>query len=61
MNIGLAPGQNITGTANYTITQADLDTGSVTNEAFATGNFNGTEVNSANVTETVIATRVQLF
>ena len=33
----LAAGQNITGTATYTITQADLDTGSVTNSAFATG------------------------
>ena len=54
-NIGLAPGQNVTGTANYTITQADIDSGFVTNEAFAKGIFNGTEVNSANVTETVIA------
>ena len=54
-NIGLAPGQNVTGTANYTVTQADLDSGSVTNEAFATGTFNGTEVNSTNVTATVIA------
>ena len=33
----LAPGQNIIGTATYTITQTDLDTGSVTNSAFATG------------------------
>ncbi len=54
-NSGLAPGQNVTGTANYTITQADLDNGSVTNEAFATGTFNGTEVNSTNVTATVTA------
>ncbi len=54
-NIGLAPGQNVTGTANYTVTQDDLDSGSVTNAAFATGTFNGTEVNSANVTATVIA------
>ena len=52
---GLAPGQNVTGTANYTITQADLDNGSMTNEAFATGMFNGTEVNSTNVTATVTA------
>ncbi len=54
-NIGLAPGQNVTGTANYTVTQEDLDSGSVTNAAFATGTFNGTEVNSTNVTATVIA------
>ena len=54
-NIGLAPGQNVTGTANYTVTQDDLDSGSVTNAAFATGTFNGTEVNSTNVTATVIA------
>ena len=43
-----------TGTANYTITQDDLDSG-FHNAAFATGTFNGTEVNSTNVTATVIA------
>ncbi len=42
----LNPGQSATGTANYTVTQEDLDSGSVTNAAFATGTFNGTEVNS---------------
>ena len=45
-NSGLPAGQSVTGTANYTVTQADLDNGSVTNAAFATGTFNGTEVNS---------------
>ena len=56
----LAPGKSANGTANYTITQEDLDNGSVTNEAFAKGTFNGTdsnangtEVHSTNVIETV--------
>ena len=54
-NSDLAPGQSVIGTANYTIAQADLDNGSVTNIAFATGTYNGTEINSANVTATVTA------
>jgi YVTN family beta-propeller protein len=51
----LAPGQSVTGTANYTITQADLNAGSVTNAAFATGTFNGTEIKSTNSTSIVTA------
>ncbi|MGB9927896.1 MAG: DUF7507 domain-containing protein, partial [Methanosarcina sp.] len=54
-NSALSPGQNVTGTANYTITQTDLDSGFVNNSAFATGIFNGTEVESPNVTATVTA------
>ena len=42
----LTPRQSIIGTANYTITGADLDNGSVTNEAYATGTFNGSNVTS---------------
>jgi uncharacterized repeat protein (TIGR01451 family) len=53
---GLAPGQNVTGTANYTITQADFENGSVTNAAFASGIFNGTVLNSPNVTATIKVT-----
>jgi len=42
----LIPGQSVTGTANYTIKQADLNARSVTNAAFATGTYNGAEVKS---------------
>ena len=37
----LEPGQNVTGNSTHTITQKDLDNGSVTNEAVANGTFNG--------------------
>ncbi|MDN3205975.1 DUF7507 domain-containing protein, partial [Algoriphagus sediminis] len=41
-NIGdLAPGQSTTVTTSYTVTQADVDTGSVTNAATATGSTPG--------------------
>ncbi|PRI12498.1 hypothetical protein B4915_00865, partial [Leucobacter massiliensis] len=33
----LAPGENATFTAKYTVTQADVDAGSITNSATATG------------------------
>ena len=44
--VNLNPGQNVTGTANYTITLADLDNGSMTSAAFATGKFGNNIINS---------------
>jgi len=35
----LSPGQNVTGTATHTISQTDLDTGYITNTAYATGTY----------------------
>ena len=51
----LAPGASVTCTASYTITQADLDAGTVTNVATAS---NGT-VTSPTDTETVTAVQTQ--
>jgi hypothetical protein len=50
----LAPGASTTCTASYTITQSDLNTGSVTNVASASGKDpNGGTVESPTDTETV--------
>ena len=49
-NTDLAPGQSIIGIANYTITQADIDSGSVTNLAYA--NNNNTYSNTVALTVT---------
>ncbi|MDY9928170.1 PGF-CTERM sorting domain-containing protein, partial [Methanosarcina sp.] len=51
----LIPGQSVTGTANYTITQADLDAGSITNAAYATGTFGNNTITSNTDNETVTA------
>jgi len=50
----LIPGQSVTGTGNYTITQADINTGSVTNAAFATGTFGNNTTTSNTDHATVI-------
>jgi LPXTG-site transpeptidase (sortase) family protein len=51
----LAPAASITCSATYTVTQADLDSGSVTNIAAAHGFFGGNPVVSSTDTETVPA------
>ncbi|MEZ5335500.1 MAG: hypothetical protein R2741_09790 [Methanolobus sp.] len=51
----LAPGESVTGTGTYSITQSDLDNGNVTNVAYATAVFGDKEVRSNEDTETVIA------
>jgi uncharacterized repeat protein (TIGR01451 family) len=51
----LAPGDHITFTATYTITQADLDDGGVTNTAMGHGYFDEEEVDSNEDDETVAA------
>ena len=53
--VSLAPGASVTCTASYTITQADLDAGSVTNIAAGHGFWGTTPVNSDPDSETVIA------
>jgi hypothetical protein len=44
----LSPGSSVTGTATYKITDADIDAGSVTNLASATGLFNGKTITLSN-------------
>ena len=53
----LAPGASVTCSATYTITQADLDAGHVTNHATAKTTFSGSPVNSNQATTTVTATQ----
>ena len=52
----LAPTQFTTCISHYTITQADIDAGSVVNTAYATGMFGGNTVTSNTDTATVTST-----
>ena len=45
----LSPGSRVTGTATYKIIDADINTGSVTNFAHATGSFSGETITSSGV------------
>jgi uncharacterized repeat protein (TIGR01451 family) len=50
----LAPGESVIGTATYTIKQSDIDAGSVTNVAYATGKYDDNkDVTSNEATATV--------
>ncbi len=51
----LAPGESVTGTATHTITQADLDAGSITNIATASGD--GVTSNQDTITVTAVQTK----
>ncbi len=51
----LNPGAALTCTGSYTITQADLDAGSVTNSAGASGKYGSTSVNATPATVTIQA------
>ena len=56
----LGPGQSVIGTANYSITRADIDSGSVTNLAYAMGSFNGKQITAGPSSQTVTGpTRIQ--
>jgi len=52
---GIAPGASLTCEADYTVTQADVDAGEVTNLATASTVINGETVSSPEVSETVEA------
>jgi hypothetical protein len=52
---GLAKGRSVSGTATYTINQDDLNAGSVTNTAHASGYFNNSPITSKEVSKTVTA------
>jgi uncharacterized repeat protein (TIGR01451 family) len=51
---GISSSSSLIQTNIYTITQADIDAGSVTNSAYATGSFDNQPVISPNTTATVI-------
>ena len=54
-NLGLAPTETLTCSADYTATQADVDAGSVTNIASASTLIDGVAITSTQVSETVEA------
>jgi hypothetical protein len=56
----LEPGQVVSVLAVYVINPADLDAGSVTNAAYATGTYGGNEVKSNDATATVTANKPAL-
>jgi len=56
-NAGLAPEASLTCLADYTIAQADIDAGSVTNLASASTSFAGETLSSTEVSETVNAAK----
>ncbi|WP_394697739.1 beta strand repeat-containing protein [uncultured Methanomethylovorans sp.] len=53
----LAAGASVSGTATYTVTQADINSGLVTNSATASGKFNSATVTSNTATAMVTATQ----
>ena len=53
----LTPGQSVTATASHTITQGDLDAGSITNHAYATTVYSAAPVTSNTDDATVTATK----
>jgi PGF-pre-PGF domain-containing protein len=54
----LAPGSSVKGTAIYTITQADINAGSLTSSVAAKGTYNGKTVTSNTVTTIVTAIQI---
>jgi uncharacterized repeat protein (TIGR01451 family) len=51
---GLAPGETMTCTGSHTVTQVDLDNGSITNQATTTATFAGQAVSSISQSLTVL-------
>lgn len=57
----LAPTESLTCTASHTITQANLDAGTLVNTATASGKHNATEITSEEVSETITATQSEIL